>query len=173
MRTGDTKCYGCNMEHMNCYETCPNSPAKRGNISTILSTADVVPRSEYEELQKKLDDYKKFVGEIRVTTENHAVIIDTEHTEYIDKRVAEGLKNLAVKQAKQEVAGKIFEEIHKEIELALDSNYKVLKEHRDKENPIFNELVSRVKGKIDALRGTEDFIDELKKKYIGEVQENE
>lgn len=91
-------------------------------------TEDVVPRSEYDDLlfqfkeldiecsrlekvEKKLDEYKKFVGEIRVTNENHAVIIDTEHTEYIDKRVAEGLKNLAVKQAKREVAREIFEEL--------------------------------------------------------------
>lgn len=108
------------------------------------STEDVVPRAEVEnlkvekamlialkeqliedhkcevkELKKKINDYKKFVGEIRVTSENHAVIIDTEHTEYIDKRVAEGLKNMAVKQAKQDVVREIFEETSKRFEVLL------------------------------------------------------
>lgn len=117
-----------------------------------------------EELQKKLNDYKKFVGEIRVTSENHAVIIDTEHTEYIDKRVAECLKYLAVKQAKQEVAKQMSVEIEHEIAEALKSNYKALSEFEQSD-----ELYYRVKGKIDALRGIQDFVVELEKKYIGET----
>ena len=110
-----------------------------------IPIADVVPKSEVEELQKKLDDYKKFVGEIRVTCENHAVIIDTEHTEYIDKRVAEGFKNMAIKQAKQEVARVIFAEI----DTILKTQEKYLYC-----NP--------------SLTYVYELIAELKKKYIGE-----
>ena len=59
-----------------------------------------------------------------------------------------------------EVARVIFEEIEKEIEEALKSNYKVLP-HLE----FSNELYNSVRGKIDALRGIENFIAELKKKY--------
>jgi hypothetical protein len=60
-----------------------------------------------------------------------------------------------------EVAEEIFEEIDKEIELALDSNYKV---KRDAEDMNYG-LVNYVEGKIHCLRGLLDFLAELKKKY--------
>lgn len=56
----------------------------------------------------------------------------------------------------------IFTEIQAEIKAALDSNYKALPQVEMSE-----ELWYCVRGKIDALRGIDDFIDELKKKYIG------
>ena len=62
-----------------------------------------------------------------------------------------------------EVAREIFEEIEKEIEEALKSNYKVLPRLE-----ISNELYNSVRGKIDALRGIEGFLAELKKKYTEE-----
>lgn len=65
-------------------------------------------------------------------------------------------------KAKQEVAKQIFGKIHKEIELALDSNYKA------RNNNGYGEFGEYVNGKIHALRGIEDFLAELKKKYIGE-----
>jgi hypothetical protein len=58
---------------------------------------------------------------------------------------------------------KIFEEIEAEITAALKSNY----EARSVYNPT-DEFGMWVQGKIDALRGIEDFIAELKKKYIGD-----
>lgn len=70
-------------------------------------------------------------------------------------------------KAKIEVAREIFEEIDREINDALQSNYKVL--------PIIEEseaLWNRVNGKIDALRGIDGFIDELKQKYT-EDKKNE
>lgn len=85
--------------------------------------ADVVPRSEVEELQKQLDDYKKFVGEIRVTGENHAVIIVGENVEYIDKRVAEGFKNMAVNRAKQEVMKDICNMLTDDFRGFVDTDY--------------------------------------------------
>ena len=69
--------------------------------------------------------------------------------------------------AKTEVAREIFEEIDKEIEEALKSNYKVLPQLE-----FSNELYNSVRGKIDALRGIESFIAELKKKYT-EDKEND
>lgn len=65
-----------------------------------------------------------------------------------------------------EVAREIFAEIQAEIKAALDSNYKALPKVE-----LSEELWSCVRGKIDCLRGLDDFIDELKKKYL-EVDEN-
>ena len=63
-----------------------------------------------------------------------------------------------------EVAEEIFAEIEKEIELALDSNYKV---KRDAEDMNYG-LINYVEGKIHCLRGLLGFLDELKEKYTEE-----
>ena len=65
-----------------------------------------------------------------------------------------------------EVAKEIFAEIQAEIKAALDSNYKALPKVEQSE-----ELWSCVRGKIDCLRGLDDFIDELKKKYTEEDED--
>lgn len=67
------------------------------------------------------------------------------------------------------IAKKICCEIEEEIVAALESNYRALKEWDDGRcNDYILEMVNRIKGKIDALRGIEGFVEELKKKYTGE-----
>jgi hypothetical protein len=72
-----------------------------------------------------------------------------------------------------DVAREIFAEIDREICLALESNYKA----RDRRQMIViahgsstldREFIEYVSGKIDTLRGINDFIAELKKKYESE-----
>ena len=75
---------------------------------------------------------------------------------------AEFLTELGYRKT-SDVAREIFEEIEKQIEEALKSNYKVLPQLE-----FSNELYNSVRGKIDALRGIEGFIAELKKKYTEE-----
>lgn len=72
---------------------------------------------------------------------------------------AEVLYNAGYRKA-TDVAEEIFAEIQAEIKAALDSNYKALPQVEMSE-----ELWSCVRGKIDCLRGLDDFIDELKKKW--------
>lgn len=62
-----------------------------------------------------------------------------------------------------EVARKMSAEMEHEIAEALKSNYVALSEFEQAD-----ELYYRVKGKIDALRGIQDFLAEIEKKYIGE-----
>ena len=64
-----------------------------------------------------------------------------------------------------EAAREIFEEIEKEITDALKSNYKVLPQIEESEA-----LWNNVNGKINALRGIEYFMEELKKKYTEEKE---
>ena len=68
---------------------------------------------------------------------------------------------------KSEVAKEIFEEIEKEIVAALNCNYKRRTEYYTKERYTKEdgEFINTVNGKIDALRGIEGFVEELKKKY--------
>ena len=89
-----------------------------------------------------------------------------------ERNVAEALRNYQDGYAhiKAEVAREIFEEIENEISMALESNYKA-RTHRQMSDiangssPLDREFIEYVSGKIDALRGIEGFVEELKKKY--------
>lgn len=63
-----------------------------------------------------------------------------------------------------EVVAEVINAIHEEIRLALDSNYKA------KQANGYGEFGEYVNGKIDALRGIDDFLDKLEEKYKGEQQ---
>lgn len=65
---------------------------------------------------------------------------------------------------KSEVAREIIKEIRHEIELALESNYKARKQRLEGQ-VAYDAFVSWVDGKIAALRGIDDFIDYIEKKY--------
>lgn len=70
---------------------------------------------------------------------------------------AKELYNVGYRKASDTVQ-KMADILLEDIERALESNYKVIKEHADKDCEPIRELVNRVKGKIDALRGLEDLI---------------
>lgn len=76
---------------------------------------------------------------------------------------AEALYNAGYRKS-TDVAEEIFAEIEKEIELALDCNYKVKRDSQDMNDT----LVIYVEGKIDCLRGLLGYIAELKEKYTEE-----
>lgn len=61
-----------------------------------------------------------------------------------------------------DVVNKICCEIKQEIAAALESNYKAEKQNRAIDRLYMHEAIM---GKITALRGIDDFISELKKKY--------
>lgn len=72
----------------------------------------------------------------------------------------EALYNVDRRKA-PDAAKEILAEIEKEIELALDNNYKVKRDAQDMNDT----LVIYVEGKIDCLRGLLGFIAELEKEY--------
>jgi hypothetical protein len=125
-------------------------------------TADVVPKSEVEYWKQQyfhacvsngcVDE--KVIEYLRTNAEGH--------NDPVGEDGVDGLES-AITQAKSEVAREIFEEIEREINDALQSNYKVLPQIEESEA-----LWNRVNGKIDALRGIRGFIDELKEKYTEE-----
>lgn len=111
-------------------------------------TADVVPKSEWEKLQAKIDELKK---------DRYQILLDGR---------IELIPRTDVDKIKSDLAREIFEEIDKEIEEALKSSY----EARRVYNPT-DEFGMWVQGKIDALRGIEGFLTELKKKYTGDYND--
>ena len=63
----------------------------------------------------------------------------------------------------------IFAEIEKEIEAAIESNYRAKREHYNHSViPNYDNFNAMCDGKIYAMRGLLDFIAELKKKYTEE-----
>ena len=74
-----------------------------------------------------------------------------------EKLVAKGYRKAS------DLAAEIFEEIEKEIEIAIDSNYRAKKEHYGLPN--YDNFKAKCDGKIFAMRDLLDFIAELKKKY--------
>ena len=76
------------------------------------------------------------------------------------------------KQIKTEAYKELVAEIQTEIREALKSNYKARQEHIDKwRDPnayIGGDFVSICEGKIAALRGIDDFINDLLKEHTGE-----
>lgn len=80
---------------------------------------------------------------------------------FMDKTLQEGYDI-----GRKEVVRKICCEIESEIVAALESNYKARAERiRNPRIDTADEFISYIDGKIAALRGIEDFVEELKKKY--------
>ena len=116
----------------------------------FVNTADVVPKSEVEQLKRNLEQCENGYRQ-----EMHLLQC-----------------KLADEQSK---VREIFEEIEQEIELALESNYKakngqMMSEHITNEE---REFIEYVNGKIHALGGISYFIAELKKKYTEGIDKNE
>lgn len=87
------------------------------------------------------------------------------------KEIAETYQHM-FENAKTDVAREIFAEIEKEIKSAIAVNYKAREARRNRGYSEINDnMISSIWAKINTLRGIFDFIEELKKKY--EVQEDE
>lgn len=125
-----------------------------------MPTADVAPRAEVDKARLRGYEQGKRDNVYGFSAKELAEKIERLSVELEAMRGAANSYKMHYEKAKIEVAREIFEEIDREINDALQSNYKVL--------PIIEEseaLWNRVNGKIDALRGIDGFIDELKQKY--------
>jgi uncharacterized protein YjgD (DUF1641 family) len=72
-------------------------------------------------------------------------------------------------EIKAEAIKDFAERVKEEIEDALKSNYKAKTEHIEKHYQCIScDLLATIRGKIDALRGIDDFIDNLLKEMVGE-----
>ena len=95
---------------------------------------------------------------------NYIPNIHGDTTMKVVKRALKAAPAAADVAQKSEVAREIFAEIEREIVAALQSNYSAKQERVEKQIP--DDFVSYMcEGKIAALRGIDDFIAELKKKY--------
>lgn len=119
----------------------------------------VIPKSEYERLAKELERVEALYFSKDAQVKQLRVDLDA----------MRGAAN-SYKMHYENLARKICCEIEEEIVAALESNYRALKAWDDGRcNDYILEMVNRIKGKIDALRGIEGFIEELKDKYTEEA----
>ena len=94
---------------------------------------------------------------------------DGEVTEYCVQSPCSNFKT--VEQIKAEAYKEFAREVTEEIKKAYDNNSSVLREHFEKhrEKPDF-EFVATIQGKMNTLRGLDDFIDNLLKEMVGEEE---
>lgn len=121
-------------------------------------------RADYDREGKKANTY--------AALEDDDLAVKYSHGRFCYLNAMERVKDAPAADVapRTEVANKICCEIEEEIVAALESNHRALKEWDDGRcNDYILEMVNRIKGKIDALRGIEAFVEELKKKYA-EVQ---
>ena len=85
----------------------------------------------------------------------------------------DSFKSAANVAPRAEVAREICCKIEEEIVAALESNYKAKAERMANPRIDADEFISYCEGKIAALRGIEDFVEELKKKYTEGKYENQ
>ena len=101
-----------------------------------------------EQYQEKLEDYKDCWYKIH----------DSYNTDCLE----------SYNKGQQKGAWDVLNELRQEINDALECNQKRLKE-----SEWAYDIVDRIGGKIDALRGIDGFIDELEEKYFGKDTESE
>lgn len=94
--------------------------------------------------------------------------------EYLDGSGGTEIEVDADERDKQsDVVREIFAEIEKEIDAAIESNYRAKKEHYNRSViPNYDNFNAMCDGKIYAMRGLLDFIAELKKKYTESENDN-
>lgn len=117
--------------------------------------ADVAPRAEVgEPLEDLLVEFDEFGMQPTI------LVPDPEGTAIEWKLKLE----YAIGRIKADTAREICCKIEEEIVAALESNYRAMREHNLKRCPDSDGLfLERIYGKIDALRGIEGFVEELKR----------
>lgn len=115
-------------------------------------------------MNKQIDEIAKLICTYPQCI-HYNIIGGCENTECSTVDIAEQLYKAGYHR-QDEVAREIFTQLEEEIEAALKSNYRARAEHLNKYPENYSlEIVSNIHGKINTLRGIQDFIEELKKKY--------
>ena len=140
-------------------------------------------KAEIERLQKNLEEAqidirewiakdKQSQAEIERLKEENNVMRDCIDQKHIVRKGGKSPLSLLTAQIKAEAYKEFAERLKKEIYEALKSNYKARSERIDKYNiGETDEFISYCGGKIDCLRGLEDFIDNLLKELVGECKQ--
>ncbi len=85
-----------------------------------------------------------------------------EGLEHWSDAIAEALYNAGYRKSK-DVAREIFEEIERKVKASITIHLEEINKEHIKDTPLYD----RCSGIVFALRNAEDFLAELKKKYIG------
>ena len=134
------------------------------NFKTLANAHDLITRQQaeiealiagQETLQKYIAQQQARIDEFMKATEVYTPTLE----DY----------NKFNKKFKSEAYKECIEKVKKEISEALKSNYKARAE-REQKIPIYTEteFLSYCSGKIDCLRGIDDFLDNLIKEIVGE-----
>ena len=102
---------------------------------------------------------KETIETLRKCVEQHHII----------RKDSKSPLSLLTKEIRVEAYKEFAKEVNEEIKKAYNNNSGVLREHleKHKEKPDF-EFVAAIQGKMNTLRGLDDFIDNLLKEMVGE-----
>lgn len=157
------------MEHISIY--CANI---KNEVQTIrvLDIIDLINRQKARIQQL----------ELKVEARNKVLQSKIAELERLDKEVDRlsqvvlynnGVTEMKVDEAKTKAYKECIEKVKEEIAEALESNYKARAERIEKHNVgETDEFISYLQGKIDCLRGLDDFLDNLLKELEGEANED-
>ena len=144
----------------NCSAFKPTAPTKRAKATLSLL-------NRQEEKIKLLEKYQTEFLKERLQTEE------------LEERLGELEEELEshefyYEQAQADAYKEVFEKVKEEIAQALENNYKVRQEriaHYENKGELFigDSFVDYCNGKIDCLRGLDDFCDNLLKEFGGET----
>ena len=130
-----------------------------------LPTADVVPKSEVEKLNKELDELAEEHSDLIVEKDQLFVIAEMQKIEIEALKIANEKMYAAIEATKADVASEILAEIENILDPMIQLNYAISVQHAD---PI--ERAKAISAE-QALRAFRDYVAELKKKYTESEKE--
>lgn len=130
----------------------------------IIELADKTIKTQSAEIERLQHILLNFMNETEEWERKYGV--DTENIPQI--AILSSVEKNVMKRIKFKVTQEITKKIHTEIKNAIENNYKVKREHQDNRNIINDEFVMYVDGKIHALCGIDDYVDNLLKEMVGD-----
>lgn len=93
------------------------------NCGSYISAADVAPKSEVEELKEELATYRRVCGELII---RDGIVVGKsvgKEVEYIHRDISKILRQMAIREAKRDVAREIFEDIERKSCVISETNH--------------------------------------------------
>ena len=152
-------------------EKCPMFRTNDCMSKLHVNTLDLINRqkTENENLKVENQSLRSAANSLKMHYEEAQAEIERLNKVYQANQQLINALNKSYFLAKTEAYKECIEKIKEEIKQALESNYKARAERIEKHNVgETDEFISYCQGKIDCLRGLDDFLDNLLKELMGE-----
>ena len=136
------------------------------------STCSISHSQKYSSREEAIKEINKRSSDTLIAqlqAENERLIVECGNQSTLWRKYFENIFESAKETIKTEAYKECIEKAKEEIKQALENNYKVKAERIEKHNVgEIDEFISYCTGKIDCLRGLDDFLDNLLKELVGD-----